>query len=584
MSINKNTVIIEELKSKFYQHLYDMNYICAAEVIGALKLFGEKTDVFEVELLFEEKKYDQIIHSYMPVVKAYEEALLDFDGENKLDNSIIPDHKVYEYIAASYSMLGSHDRSWQMFASSRDDDIVYDEYCYEYCKWMAYLSGNYSDWEGQWNGSQACYGFEWENRLHYLIALKAAVVYRDNEAAIDVKENSSEPNEFKELKTNLLKRISKLSWFDDTLFRVKCCIEEEKRFSENVIIGYLLECVRRSFDVGDRPESLSELHDKLKKLSGSDIIKYLDIERILSPLTAYRDMTDFMKDRISFLLSIGNRDLANTIFDIYYNVLYADAEEKSKLLKVDKSLNYWEEILFEYYNDNLYSKKMIEYENSTVSKSLTPHGAIMYKAAQWQLMKMTEDPNAHIDAGMLCLSYMRIIEYELNHKVTMRIIPYIDTIIAARNAQIDLITAMKDAGEITEKKAINRIKNINERWGEEVLEKIRDSKDGVELGKLSWFFQNFMKNWSKDVKVISSVAEKILKDEKILSNSGLVALKQSIKNPGNEYRFVDMTNKERREKYRNPPAHTRFVSLSTAFECVEYVNKAIIKIDEYTLK
>ena len=93
-----------------------------------------------------------------------------------------------------------------------------------------------------------------------------------------------------------------------------------------------------------------------------------------------------------------------------------------------------------------------------------------------------------------------------------------------------------------------------------------------------------MKNWSKDVKVISSVAEKILKDEKILSNSGLVALKQSIKNPGNEYRFVDMTNKERREKYRNPPAHTRFVSLSTAFECVEYVNKAIIKIDEYTLK
>lgn len=584
MSINKNTVIIEELKSKFYQHLHDMNYICAAEAIGALKLFGEKTDAYEVELLFEEKKYDQIIHSYMPVVKAYEEALLDFDSESKLDDSIIPDHRVYEYIAASYSMLGSHDRSWQILANCREDDIVYDEYCYDYCKWMAYLSSDYSDWEGKWNGGKACYGFEWKNRFNYLIARKAAMFYRDNEAAIDVKENSNEPDEFTKLKTNLLNRINELSWFSEDLARIKSCIEEEKRFSKNVNIGLLLECVRRSFDAGDRPESLSELHDKLKLLSGSDIIEYLGIENILSPLTAYRDMTDFMKDRISFLLSIGNRYLANTIFDIYYNVLYADAEEKSVLFNVNDSLNYWKKILFEYYDDNLYSKKRIEYENSTVSKCLTSHGAIMYKAAQWQLMKMTEDPNAHVDAGMLCLSYMRIIEYELNHKMTMRIIPYIDTIIAARNAQIDLITAEKDAGKITKEKAQNRINNINDRWGEGVLEKIRDSEDGVELGKLSWFFHNFMKNCSKDVKVISSVAEKILKDEQILSNSGLVALKQNIKDPGNEFRFVDMTSRERREKYRNPPAHTRFVSLSTAFECVEYVNKAIIKIDEYTLK
>ena len=93
-----------------------------------------------------------------------------------------------------------------------------------------------------------------------------------------------------------------------------------------------------------------------------------------------------------------------------------------------------------------------------------------------------------------------------------------------------------------------------------------------------------MSDRPKEIKPISDVVEMILKEEKILSDSGLVALKQQkAKDSENGFRFVDMTGKDRREKYRNPPAHTRFVSLSTAMKCVEYVNKAIIKIDEYTI-
>ena len=125
--MSKDNVIKEDLIAKFYQYLHDMDYLRASETIGILKVFGEKTDAYEVELLFGEKKYDQIIHRYMPVVKEFEDALLDVIDKSELDDSIIPDHKVYEYIAASYSMLGSHDRSWQILAFSRDDEVDYSQ-------------------------------------------------------------------------------------------------------------------------------------------------------------------------------------------------------------------------------------------------------------------------------------------------------------------------------------------------------------------------------------------------------------------------------------------------------------------------
>ena len=75
--MSKDNVIKEDLIAKFYQYLNDMDYLRASETIGILNVFGEKTDVYEVELLFGEKKYDQIIHRYMPVVKEFEDALLD---------------------------------------------------------------------------------------------------------------------------------------------------------------------------------------------------------------------------------------------------------------------------------------------------------------------------------------------------------------------------------------------------------------------------------------------------------------------------------------------------------------------------
>ena len=576
---------IKDLIEKYYQYLNEMDYLRAAETIGMLKALGEKTDAYEVDLLFREQKYDQIIHSYMPVVKEYENAFLDANDKSELDDSIIPDHKIYEYIAASYSMLGSHDRSWQMLAFSREYEISYDHYCYEYCAWAAYLSGDYSDWEGKWNGGEIYDSFDWKNRFYYLIARQLAKFYRDNEAATDIKENSNEPDEFIELQTALINRISKLSRLDPALDYVESCIKEGRRFSKEVIVDLLLGCVQNSFKVSVRPKSLPELHDRLKMLSGSDIIEYLSIECILSPLTAYRDMTDYMKERISFLLSVGNRDLANTVFEIYYLVLFADEEEKTKLLRVTESLKYWEEILFEYFNDNLYAKKIREYENSTISKCLTPHGAVMYKAAQWQLMKMTEDANAYIDAGMLCLSYMRIVEYELNQKVIRRMVPYMDQLIAKSEEITKEIERKKKCKEINGELAGKIKSSITSCFGPKALEKmVKNIKEGkgVEMGPLYYFFSGFISEYP-EVLSIAEIAEEILITNEILTEAGIRALKQKEYDENEPYRFVDMTDEKRREKYRNPPAHTRFVSLKTAMDCVKYVNKAIIKIDEYTV-
>ena len=48
--MTKDNVIKEDSIAKFYQYLNDMDYLRASEIIGTLKVFGEKTDVHEVVL------------------------------------------------------------------------------------------------------------------------------------------------------------------------------------------------------------------------------------------------------------------------------------------------------------------------------------------------------------------------------------------------------------------------------------------------------------------------------------------------------------------------------------------------------
>lgn len=45
--------------------------------------------------------------------------------------------------------------------------------------------------------------------------------------------------------------------------------------------------------------------------------------------------------------------------------------------------------------------------------------------------------------------------------------------------------------------------------------------------------------------------------------------------------YADIISWEIREKFRNPPAHTRYVGITTALECREYVENTIKKLALY---
>ena len=70
---------------------------------------------------------------------------------------------------------------------------------------------------------------------------------------------------------------------------------------------------------------------------------------------------------------------------------------------------------------------------------------------------------------------------------------------------------------------------------------------------------------------------KILKSylSKYLSDDGVKALDDGL--------LATMVQPKVRNKYRNPPAHTRYVRLEIALECREYVEKNLLLLNGYVL-
>ena len=84
----------------------------------------------------------------------------------------------------------------------------------------------------------------------------------------------------------------------------------------------------------------------------------------------------------------------------------------------------------------------------------------------------------------------------------------------------------------------------------------------MELGPMENFLKKIEKSEGEDETVESLLRSVICK---ILTEEGETALKTG--------ELSGLIGGEKRAKYRNPPAHTRFLSLSVAKECKEYVDE-----------
>ena len=99
------------------------------------------------------------------------------------------------------------------------------------------------------------------------------------------------------------------------------------------------------------------------------------------------------------------------------------------------------------------------------------------------------------------------------------------------------------------------------------MEEENFSRELFLLGEMNYFFGNIGSyKWDDDT--LASLILKQLKD--VLNENGIEAI--------NNHYFEDITKKETRDKYRNPPAHTKYQSYDIACEAREKVIEIFITI------
>lgn len=76
-------------------------------------------------------------------------------------------------------------------------------------------------------------------------------------------------------------------------------------------------------------------------------------------------------------------------------------------------------------------------EDKKILSILSPKGQFAYKAALWQFEQAINANYGTIDAGMLCLAYMRILELEINEKILLKLVNHMAEIRDDYNAFID---------------------------------------------------------------------------------------------------------------------------------------------------
>lgn len=158
------------------------------------------------------------------------------------------------------------------------------------------------------------------------------------------------------------------------------------------------------------------------------------------------------------------------------------------------------------------------------------------------------------DAGMLSLGFFRIIEVEINDKLILPLI---------RDGRIDDLKDSYDA----RRSALSGDdkKTYSNRWGRNIktLEKIADGSadvDGLMLGELEFFFQNIGSSFDPDDNLAILARNRLseLIDSSIVIDEFITLIEDKV------------LKKEIRDRYRNPPAHTKYLPYETACECREY--------------
>lgn len=198
-----------------------------------------------------------------------------------------------------------------------------------------------------------------------------------------------------------------------------------------------------------------------------------------------------------------------------------------------------------------------------LERQLSPMGKLALRSSNWDLLQAEDDSRLWRDAGMISLGFFRILELEFNERLILPMLHAFD--LDTFEQQFKILKTGELRGST--KKAVD--------FWEKMIVPLRRAKldrKGLELGTL----ENLLRKVA-EVSGVDSALKTGLHSGLIvrLSPKGIDAFKS-----GHLARLVDGSE---RERFRNPPAHSRYVNLATARDCKSYTINALDQLIAYTM-
>ena len=512
--------------------LEELDYNNCMKAVGILyfknESDNENAEFTEIEINFSQGNYEYVTY----LAENFRDK-----GKRNID--------IDEYYYVSLALCNRFPKLRRELRKTKKSPI--SDYCAHY---LIYLFLHNKERINESIGAQKHENSSFRRRYLELVIKDLINLYEMQNELIEVYQNDAEKiNEGYLLIDEKIKMISISSPFVNN---IKECIKSRILF--NPIDIYNL--FRQSF----KSKGINEKGESLDITQLRDILFMLDLLRRLKLYNVLLEQFNLVEELIFNCIKKQNKTAATYIKELYnelknYELFYKDELDMELVGDVIKKC----EVILNKNFPELLIDSFEKYNNSQIYSKLSDKSKPMYRAAEWQYQAVLSDINYGFrDAGMLCLSYIRLLELEMNS----RMLPFIWD-----NYEVikDEYNKIKPVDTDSKKKQ----KSFNYKWG--VIEHLKPNSKGKGLTAGEWgVFLNTL-----SMKTIKTEEEKLYESivhilgETILNEKGVSALKNG--------EFAKIFDQETIvEKYRNPPAHTRYVTLDVSLECKQYVERKLL--------
>ena len=341
---------------------------------------------------------------------------------------------------------------------------------------------------------------------------------------------------------DILKKISVININEDSFSEIKKAVETDTPIDPVLILKLFIKGVK----TGLNEENVDGRKGQLR-----DILALIDIERRLG---LYDELIKTLREyecNLRYSMEKGNKITAGHLKEVLF-----DLESVINRDAYSATISSIRNILMKRFPEMLQEEERLEVE-SRVYRLLHNQTKPMYKAAVWQYNMVSLDQGyGYRDAGMYCLAYIRLLECEMNN----RVFPVLEHHYEAIRERSAFLSSKK-----------------KQSWNINRFNPNRKSDVRLTAGQWHSFFAEFKEeNMAATAEQCSDFSELIswIAKQEIFNDIGYSKLVS-----GRVAEIFDQTTII--ERYRNPPAHTKYVTISIANECRGFVENSIIELSGY---